>query len=179
MTGRLLAVPPLTLDELRALGEINVSFQLLEDVIRALAWNLISSHPHDRKLGEIATARLSFDGLVHTVNWLFRYHHPGDPRAEELAGLLRQALDFEGSKRNSVIHAMWARDDATPEGHITRVKLPHGNLKKPYERKTEHVTAADLFTRAREIQALAAQIAGFNMGYGSSFDRWDKKRDEP
>lgn len=160
------AVPPLSREDLEALGEISGNFSVLEDLIQSFAWNLINRK--DRTAAQIATALLSFQNLVFTLDRLFRHHSDDRAEHEELTALLRGALEAE-TDRNRILHSVWSHEHPGADsntGVVVRVKHPPKKLGRAYSVVTEPMTADDLRAVAKRISALAARIQRFHAHYG-------------
>ena len=102
---------------LARIGDITVSFALLESAIQSVAGSLIAEH---QRVGQIITAELSFQKLrALLVSLYIERHSENDNDFETLRSLNCRAAELEG-KRNQITHSIWAAGDAP--GTVTRIK---------------------------------------------------------
>jgi hypothetical protein len=101
---------------LARIGDITVSFALLESVMQSLAQTLLG---RGSEIGQIVTVELSFQRLRALTANLYRANHGEDADFELLTTLLKRAADVE-EKRNQITHSIWAAGDP---GTITRIKM--------------------------------------------------------
>ena len=94
---------PVPIKLLTQIGEMTVSFAMLESNIQALLGSLIQEH---QRIGQILAAQLSFKMLRATVSSLYRERHGEDNDFKTLKNLLRNAGKIE-QERNKIIHSIW------------------------------------------------------------------------
>ena len=138
------------------LGDITVSFALLESEIQSLAGILLSS---DQRTGQIVTAELAFQKLRSLVVSLYLHRYGKDANYDEFRDLVRRAGQVEG-KRNSITHSLWAAGQKRDT--VTRIKTTakekHG-LKFDFEAMDEN----QLGDLATAIKALASDFQCFTL----------------
>ena len=101
---------------LEQIGDITVSFALLETSIQTLAGSLIAEH---QRIGQIITAELSFQNIRALLVSLYIERHGMDDDYEKLRALNSRAAELEG-KRNQITHSIWAAGNAPDTA--TRIK---------------------------------------------------------
>ncbi len=144
---------------LARIGDVTVSFALLENTINMLAsFQLREGH----RVANIITAELSFRGVRALVANLYRERHgDDDPDFPTLLALLRRAADLE-QQRNIIIHSLWAAGgDAVS---VTRIKTT-AKEKAGLRFDFEAVTANDLKALADSILQLAHDIQDFLISF--------------
>lgn len=136
------------------IGDITVSFTLLELSIQMLIGSLIAEH---QRIGQIITAELAFRNLRALAISLYKERHGEDADFLVLRELIRRAADLEET-RNQITHSVWAAGNTADT--VTRTKTTakerHGicfHFKQVGEGDLAKV-AQDLKHLAGEIQAL-------------------------
>lgn len=100
-----------------SIGDIIVSFAVLENTTQALAGLFIAEH---QRIGQIITAELPFRNLrALTVN-LYRERRGEDEDFHTLQALMKQAADLE-EKRNQIAHSVWGAGGVVDT--VTRIKM--------------------------------------------------------
>jgi hypothetical protein len=139
---------------LTQIGDITVSFALLESGFQSLAWSFIQD---SQRIGQLITAELSFKNVRALALSLYRERHGDDADLATLRELLNRAADLE-EKRNLIIHSVWATGEE--EQTVTRIKATakqrHG-LRYTFTA----VSADDLAAVADDIQRLAYDVQRF------------------
>ena len=107
---------PVPENHLKAIGDITVSFALLEFQIQNLIGSLIYEH---QRIGQIITAELSFKNLRALLISLYLERHGEDEDFNNLRDFMKRAGQAE-EKRNQIIHSVWAA--GKDKDHITRFK---------------------------------------------------------
>ena len=141
-------VPPALLVHI---GDITVSFALLELTIQWLIGSLIAEH---QRIGQIITAEQSFKSLRALAVSLYKERHGEDLDYAVLRGLMRRAADLE-AKRNQITHSIWAAG-RTPET-ITRCKTM-AKEKHGIRLDFEDLAKSDLAAIACDLKQLAGEI---------------------
>jgi hypothetical protein len=147
---------PVPDEHLKHIGDMTVSFAVLESVIQFLTWMLFNDR---QRIGQIVTAELSFNRLRALLISLYLERYGEDDDFKTLRSLLQRAAVAE-EKRNQITHSVWgAGDDADT---ITRIKT---TAKEKHGIKFHHesVSSGDLSTFVIEIKALASEIQDFSI----------------
>jgi hypothetical protein len=140
---------------LARIGDITVSFALLESQIQTLA----ASQLHEsQRVGQIITAELSFRNLRALTVSLYRERHGEDSDFEELGALMRRAARLE-ELRNQITHSIWGAGGSTAQA-ITRIKMT-AKEKQGLRFDFESVTAEDLGSVAEQMQRLGGDVQDF------------------
>ena len=138
------------------MGDITVSFALLENVIESLVGNPIS---HDQRTGQIITAELSFHNLRALLVSLYLHRYGKDSNYEQFRKLIIRLGDIE-AKRNVITHSRWAAGETSDT--ISRIKITakgkHG-FKFDFETMSEN----QLIDIETEIKVLASDIQDFTL----------------
>jgi hypothetical protein len=145
---------PVPETHLKCIGDITVSFALLESVIQILVGSLIKEH---QRIGQIITAELSFKNLRALLISLYLERHGEDEDFNKLRELMKRAAEIE-AKRNQITHSIWgAGKDADT---ITRIKTT-AKERHGIRFQFEGVTSEALGIVANEIRQLADDIQRF------------------
>jgi hypothetical protein len=137
---------------LARIGDITVSFAMLESQIQSFVGSLIYEH---QRIGQIITAELSFSNLRALALSLFRERH-GEENLDfgRLRDLMKHAGELE-AKRNQITHSIWGAGGSSDS--VTRIKTTakerHG-IRFDFTRMSE----ADLGNIAVEIKTLAHDV---------------------
>jgi hypothetical protein len=142
---------------LARIGDITVSFALLELTIQSLAGSMLQEH---QRIGQIITAELSFQKLRALVTSLYRDRHGEDADFKTLRELMKRAAQLEG-ERNQITHSIWAAGDSSET--VTRIKTT-AKEKRGIQFDFQNVSADDLGAVADEIKTLAEDIQRFWIG---------------
>lgn len=142
------------------IGDITISFALLESVTESLVGNLIS---HDQRTGKIITAELSFRNLRALLVSLYLHRYGKDSNYELFRELIKRLGDIE-AKRNVIIHSQWGAGETADT--ISRFKITskekHG-VKFDFETMSENQLidiATEIKVLASDVQAFALMLAG-------------------
>jgi hypothetical protein len=138
------------------IGDITVSFALLELNLQSLIGSFIAEH---QRLGQIITAELAFRNLRALVISLYKDRHGEDDDFTQLRTLVQRCADLEET-RNQIIHSVWGAG-GTPDS-ITRIKTT-AKEKHGIRFHFEQVTEADLAQVAADIKLLANDILRFQL----------------
>ena len=99
------------------IGDLTVSFALLESHIQSLFGSLIREH---QRIGQILSTYLSFSNLRTATISLYLERHGEDEDFVKLKEFMGQAGKIE-EERNRITHSIWAAGD-TP-GSVSRIKI--------------------------------------------------------
>ena len=138
------------------IGDITVSFALLESAIQSLVGPLIAEH---QRISQIITAELAFRNLRALTISLFKERHGEDADFRTLRELMNRAADLE-EKRNQITHSVWGAGNAVDT--VTRIKIT-AKEKRGIQFQFVSVGEHDLATVARDIKQLAADVQGFSL----------------
>ena len=138
---------------LRHIGDITVSFQLLETSIRHLIWPLIVKD-QEQRIGQIITSEIPFRTLRSLAVSLYRERHGEDDDFANLCKLMNRAKELEG-KRNQITHSMWGAGDTSTE--VVRIKAT-AKEKRGLHFDYEHLDERTLASVATEMKRLAGDI---------------------
>jgi hypothetical protein len=145
---------PAPKEHLQHIGDITVSFAVLESSIQFFASSLI----HEANIANIIMAELAFKNLRALVISLYLERHGRDDDFVTLRGYMNRAARVE-EKRNQIIHSVWGAGKNA--NTITRVKAT-AKEKHGLRFQFEDVTAESLQDFANDIKALAEDIGDFN-----------------
>jgi hypothetical protein len=136
------------------IGDITVSFALLESTLQVLIGSLINEH---QRIGQIIAAELPFKGLRALAISLYKERHGEDGDFEVLRDLMKRCAEKEGI-RNQITHSLWAVGGAVDT--ITRIKTT-AKEKHGVHFHFEQVSDKDLENVALAIRTLAFEIHSF------------------
>lgn len=139
---------------LTLIGDITVSFALLESVIQNLIGSLINEH---QRIGQIITAEVSFKNLLGLTISLYLERHGEDTDYYKLKKLMINASKVE-ENRNSIAHSVWG--SGKNKDYTTRVKTS-AKQKTGLKFKSEQLSIDDLSDFVKEIKNLAHEIQNF------------------
>lgn len=139
---------------LARIGDITVSFALLEMTIQMLAGSQLQE---SQRISQIITAELSFRNLRALAVSLYRERHGEDADFETLQALMKRAGQLEG-KRNQITHSIWAVGDSPDT--IMRIKTTAKEA-RGIRSDFQDMSADDLDIVADEIKALAEETQRF------------------
>ena len=142
---------------LKSIGDITVSFALLEVNIQMLTGSLINEH---QRLGRIITSELSFRRLRALTVSLYLERHGEDDDYLHLKDLMKKATDIE-ERRNQITHSIWGA--GKDKDHITRIKTT-AKEKQGIRFHFEDVSSQDLAEVADDIKNLAEEFSKFYTG---------------
>ncbi len=141
---------------LKSIGDITVSFALLELQIQSLIGSLIYEH---QRIGQIITAELSFKNLRALLISLYLERHGEDDDFVKLKEFMKKSGKLE-EKRNQITHSVWAA--GKDKDHVTRVKTT-AKEKCGIKFKFEDVSDKSLGSLATELKVLAEEIQRFQI----------------
>jgi hypothetical protein len=136
------------------IGDMTVSFALLEAQIRALAGSLIKE---DLYTISILTNAPSFRQLRAATLALYKHRHGDDNDCKTLQALITQAGKIE-EERNTITHSLWSIGDQPNE--IRRVKAAPEKA-KGFQFKVETYDDKRLKAFVDEIMTLIDQFLRF------------------
>lgn len=145
---------PVPDEHLKHIGDITVSFALLENCIQTLAQSLLGA---GQRLGQVVTAELSFKALRAMTVSLYLRQNGEDEHLEAFRELIRRAADAE-EKRNQITHSLWAA--GAEADSITRIKTT-ARERHGIRFHFENVTSRQLAEFAQEIKVLANDVHSF------------------
>lgn len=148
---------PVPDEHLTAIGDVTVSFALLESQFQGVAHHLLAE---PQRISQILTVELSFKNLRALVASLCIERFGKESEwYRDLRPLLVKANKLEGI-RNGITHSIWACGPKLDPVNrtVTRVKATakeaHG-----FKFSYEHVTAEQIREVAREIKRLAHDVS--------------------
>lgn len=147
---------PVPDSHLKAIGDITVSFALLESVMQSLTHAILGI---SQRNGQIVTAELSFKNIRALTVSLYLEQHGKAAEFIALRSLMKRAETIE-TKRNQITHSAWAVGNSTTS--VTRMKTTakeaHG-----IRCQFEPVTSSQLNAFATEIKQLAEDMLTFHI----------------
>lgn len=164
---------PVPENHLKSIGDITVSFALLEFQLQMLIGSLLNER---QRIGQVITAELSFKGLkALLVSLYIERHGKDDADFEQLKDLINRCGQAE-EKRNQITHSIWgAGKDAD---HITRIKTT-AKEKHGIRFQFEDVSSQNLEDFAVEIKKLAHELQTFRiylLGNGKGINNHEHHR---
>ena len=144
-------VPPKMLEHI---GDITVSFALLEKSIQILIGSLINEH---QRIGQIITAELAFKNLRALAISLYKDRYGEDTDFDRLKELMKCASKAE-EERNQIMHSFWVTGDTVDTR--TRVKTT-AKEKDGFIFHFVKVSESDLEEIAIKLKTLAEEIQVF------------------
>jgi hypothetical protein len=136
------------------IGDVTVSFALLESTIQVLIGSLISEH---QRIGQIITAEVAFKNLRALAISLYKERHGEDGDFVSLRGLMTRAGQLE-EKRNQIMHSVWAVGSSTDT--VTRIKTT-AKEKHGVRFHFEDVAEQDLAEVANDLKRLGEDVELF------------------
>lgn len=143
-------------DHLTEIGDMIVSFTLLESQIQSFIGSLIYEH---QRIGQIITAELSFKNLRALLISLYLERHGEDKDFENLRELMKRSGKIE-EKRNQITHSIWAA--GIDKNHITRIKTT-AKEKHGIRFKSEQFSVKDLSDIVNDIKGLNGELLDFQI----------------
>jgi len=148
---------PVPAEHLQHIGDITVSFALLENGLQMLVHSLLGA---GQRLGQIVTAELSFKAILALAVSLYLQRNGEDVMFKTFRELINRASEVEG-RRNQIIHSLWAA--GSNSSNITRVKTT-AKERTGLRFQFENVTSAQLGEFAQSIKVLAHDLQSFWIG---------------
>lgn len=139
---------------LARIGDITVSFALLESTVQTLVLTLIAG---DQRIGQIIAAELPFRNLRALAVSLYKERHGEETGFATLAELMNRAAKLE-EKRNQIVHSTWAVG-ATADT-VTRIKTT-AKERSGLRFQFVQVAEQDVADVASDIKGLAADVELF------------------
>lgn len=136
------------------IGDITVSFAVLENAIQMLIGSFIAEH---QRIGQIITAELAFKSLRALAISLYKERHGEDDDFKLLQELMTRAASLE-SIRNQITHSLWAAGNSPDT--ITRIKLT-AKERHGIRFQSEGVDEKYLSEIARDLKVLAGDVLSF------------------
>jgi hypothetical protein len=145
---------PVPEEHLKHIGDITVSFSVLEETLKFFLWEFITG---DYRNVEIITANMPFSDIRPLAIGLYKQRYGEDDNFKILQKYINQCAKIE-ERRNQITHSVWlAGRDATS---VTRMKATL-RTKKGWQVKFSDETVQGLQDFANEIKSLAVQIHEF------------------
>jgi hypothetical protein len=138
------------------IGDITVSFALLESEIQGLAHALLGRH---QRVGQIITAQVSFPQLCTLATRLYRERNGDDADLEVLRELMARAADL-GAKRNQIVHSVWGAGKTRET--VTRIKVT-AKADRAIRFDFVDVGSDDLRVVADDLKHLADEVQRFTI----------------
>jgi hypothetical protein len=137
---------------LKSIGDITVSFSLLEWYLQIMVGSLLDEN---QKVSKIITSELSFKGVKALLMSLYiEKLGKDDADYNQLKGLLNRCGQAEG-KRNQITHSMWGVGKNTDL--ITRIKTT-AKEKHGIRFQNERMSPKDIEGIASEINQLTKEL---------------------
>lgn len=148
---------PVSPKHLQSIGDITVSFALLELALQMLVGSMLNEN---QKVGRIISVEMSFRNLRAVMISLFiEKHGKDDQDFPKLKALIKRSSEIE-ARRNQITHSIWGA--GTEPNAITRIKTT-AKEKHGLKFDSENVTANDLANFANEIKVLVRDIDNFGI----------------
>ena len=147
---------PVPEEHLKHIGDLTVSFALLEHCLQSLVHSLLGS---GQRLGQIVTAELSFKALRALAVSLYLQRNGKDEHHEAFRGLVKRAAEIE-DQRNQITHSLWGA--GTGAVSITRIKTT-AKERHGIRFMFEEVTIKQLADFALSIKVLAKDLQDFKL----------------
>jgi hypothetical protein len=149
---------PVPEEHLRHIGDMTVSFSLLESVVQQLTGYLVSEQ---QRIGQIVTAELSFRSLRALAVSLYLERYGEDARYSTLSELMKRAATLE-DRRNQIIHSVWAIKGRDREPNtVTRMKRT-AKIQRGLRFQSEDFRPDDIADVASDMKKLAQDILDFS-----------------
>jgi hypothetical protein len=139
---------------LRHIGDITVSFALLENTLQMVVHSLVGN---SQRIGQIITAELAFKNLRALSISLYKEGLGEGDKFDQFRALIRRAAEAEDI-RNQITHSLWAAGDSSET--ITRIKTT-AKEKHGIRFHFESVNKTQLSDFASELKILASDIQSF------------------
>ena len=138
------------------IGDITVSFALLESAIRRFIGSFIHGHP---RVAEAVTAELAFKQLRALAISLYKERYGEDDDFRNISALMKQAAKLE-ELRNQVTHSEWRGDDVSDTA--IRVKT---TAKEKYGVRFhfQEMSETELAKIATDLATVASEITLFQL----------------
>jgi len=139
---------------LTLIGDMSVSYALLESSLQDLAASLIEEH---QRICQIILCEGSLRQLLAMIESLYKERHGEDGDYTQLKNFLKNA-DLANQRRNAIIHSVWVAGDNAKS--VVRIKM---TAKKTYRVVSEKIDQVLLQSLIDEIQELAQNILYFRL----------------
>jgi hypothetical protein len=139
---------------LRHIGDITVSFALLENTLQMVVHSLVGN---SQRIGQIITAELAFKNLRALSISLYKERLGESDKFDQFRALIRRAAEAEDT-RNQITHSLWAAGNSP--GTITRIKTT-AKEKHGIRFHFESVNETQLSDFASKLKILAGDIQSF------------------
>ena len=136
------------------IGDITVSFSLLESIIQLIVGSLISNN---QKIGQIVTSKLSFRFLLPIVISLYLEKFGEDDRFTVFKDLIGRAGRIN-EQRNQIIHSLWMVGDDSD--YVSRIK-GIAKVKSGLIFQNQEMSAGDIKTLVDEMKELSQELQDF------------------
>jgi len=143
-------------EHLRHIGDITVSFALLETNVQFFVGSLIAEH---QRIGQIITAELPFRTVRSLVISLYLERHGEDDDFHTLKELMKRACHVE-KERNRIAHSIWGAGENRDT--LTRIKTT-AKERQGLSFQYESVTTDMLREIATEIRQVANDVLSFQV----------------
>ncbi len=118
-TAVVMVLVPITYDQLlKELGQLSLTFNVLETIVSHRTWELISP---DQRIGRTVTAKMTFASLVDLLRDLYMSRYT-EPEKQAQMKDLHAALRAGNDRRNILLHTSWGLMKADPI-MVSRFKL--------------------------------------------------------
>lgn len=145
---------PVPKNLLTLIGDLTVSYALLEYSLQGLASSLIEDH---QRVCQIILCEGYFRQLLGMIESLYKERHGEDEDYKQLKGIIKKVTSTN-KKRNAITHSIWAAGD-NPKS-ATRIKT---TAKKAYRVRFEEIDATFLQSLVDDVQKLAGEILAFKL----------------
>lgn len=146
-------------DVLTSLGEVTVSFAVLELQLKALIGTLLGTH---QRIATIVCAKHSVKDMLLLVKSMYVEHYgDGDPELPELSRLLSTAGQL-ADDRNRYQHSLWGAAGYGSTSSSVRIK-PALDAKKGLHLKSEETDAATISASAEKMRECSAALLSFHV----------------
>jgi hypothetical protein len=147
---------PVPDEHLKHIGDMTVSFAMLESVIQFFIGMLCADN---QSIAQIVMAELSFNKLRALLISLYLERYGEDDDFKTLRSLMKRAAAAE-ERRNQIIHSVWAAGGDADT--ITRIKTT-AKEKHGIRFHHENVSSENLSSFVIEIKGLASEIQDFSI----------------
>jgi hypothetical protein len=147
---------PVPRELLTQIGDITVSFALLEQTIQFMIWSLVNEH---QRIGQIITSEMSFRNLRALLISLYIERNGKDSGYEQLRALMIRAGQIE-EVRNQITHSIWGAGHSPLS--IIRIKTT-AKEKYGFQTKYEQYTEGSLKEISDNIKTLVTEIQNFQI----------------
>lgn len=153
---------PMAEDHLKAIGEVVVTWALLEDTVERGIWGLSNVNPEK---GRLLTYRMGFAQKLDILKYMVHKNFLNVPSRKTETDSIIQDIKKVITLRNETIHAEWQSSEKPDSTTLVTYKPREGKTRMA--RLSTDKTAEDIRSASREIIIVNHKVASFLHRHGA------------